>query len=118
MDSMPSGWITNSLDALLVSLESGSRPKGGVRGIKDGVPSIGGEHLTYKGTFDFSSIKYVPKVFASRMNKGRIQKNDILVYVQAKSEKIFSFGVTLYLRCLRQTFFHKVECLLPLGQTQ
>ena len=42
----------------------------------------------------------------------------LCVYVQAKSEKIFSFGVTLYLRCLRQTFFHKVECLLPLGQTQ
>ena len=42
----------------------------------------------------------------------------ISVYVQAKSEKIFSFGVTHYLRCLRQAFFHKSECLLPLGQAQ
>ena len=42
----------------------------------------------------------------------------IVVYVQAKSEKIFSFGVTHYLRCLRQAFFHKSECLLPLGQAQ
>ena len=39
----------------------------------------------------------------------------VTVYVQAKSEKIFSFGVTHYLRCLRQVLFHKVECLLPLG---
>jgi len=42
----------------------------------------------------------------------------VSVYVQAKSEKIFSFGVTHYLRCLRQAFFHKSECLLPLGQAQ
>lgn len=76
---MPTRWATCDLGTLLTSLESGSRPKGGVRGIKEGVPSIGGEHLTYKGTFDFSSIKYVPKEFASRMNKGHIRKNDILI---------------------------------------
>jgi len=39
----------------------------------------------------------------------------ITVYVQEKSEKIFSFGVTLYLRYLHEVLFHKVECLLPLG---
>jgi hypothetical protein len=44
-------------------------------------------------------------------------RNGVSVYVQAKSEKIFSFGVTHYLR-LRQAFFHKVECLLPLGHAQ
>jgi len=41
----------------------------------------------------------------------------IPVYVQAKSEKNFSFRVTHYLR-LRQAFFHKFKCLLPLGQAQ
>ena len=46
-----------------------------------------------------------------------ISKN-IVVFVQAKSEKIFSFWVTHYLRRLRQAFFHKLECLLPLGQAQ
>ena len=40
------------------------------------------------------------------------------VFLQAKSETIFSFGVTHYLRRLRQAFFHKLECLLPLGQAQ
>ena len=76
---MPTSWMTCDLKTLLTSLESGSRPKGGVRGIKEGIPSIGGEHLTYKGTLDFSSIKYVSNEFASRMNKGHIQKSDILI---------------------------------------
>ena len=76
---MPTSWMTCDFKTLLTSLESGSRPKGGVRGIKEGIPSIGGEHLTYKGKLDFSSIKYVPNEFASRMNKGHIQKSDILI---------------------------------------
>ena len=55
-------WESCSLYELLTTLESGSRPRGGVRGIQEGVPSIGGEHLTYEGRFDFSNIKYVPKI--------------------------------------------------------
>ena len=79
MSSTFKKWTTTPLENLLISLESGSRPRGGVRGIPNGIPSIGGEHLTYKGTFDFTSIKYVPKEFANNMNKGRIQKDDILI---------------------------------------
>ena len=44
--------------------------------------------------------------------------DDLRVYVHAKSEKSFSFGLPYYLRSLRQVVFHKVECLLPLGQAQ
>jgi type I restriction enzyme S subunit len=80
MDDLPNGWSTRDLGSSLISLESGSRPKGGVRGIKDGVPGIGGEHLTYKGTFDFSSIKYVPTEFAGRMNKGHDNRESVLPY--------------------------------------
>lgn len=79
MSNLPQGWTICNLDTVLTSLESGARPKGGVRGITSGVPSIGGEHLTYKGTFDFSSIKYVPEEFASKMKKGHIWSNDILI---------------------------------------
>ncbi|MGD0815129.1 MAG: restriction endonuclease subunit S [Verrucomicrobiota bacterium] len=78
-DKMPQGWRTASLAEVLIALESGSRPRGGVRGIAQGVPSIGGEHLNYNGGFNFDSIKYVPKEFAAAMTKGRIQRNDILV---------------------------------------
>jgi type I restriction enzyme S subunit len=76
---LPEGWKTTSLSDLLISLESGSRPRGGVRGIVDGVPSIGGEHLNYDGTFNFESIKYVPHAFAAAMKKGRIHYRDILI---------------------------------------
>ena len=78
-DELPQGWATTSLAELLTTLESGSRPRGGVRGIAEGVPSIGGEHLNYTGGFNFDSVKYVPKDFAATMSKGRIERHDILV---------------------------------------
>lgn len=79
MIGLPQNWVNCTLSDLLKSLESGSRPKGGVKGILDGIPSLGGEHLTWDGKFDFSSIRYVPKQFALSMNKGHIKMNDILI---------------------------------------
>jgi Type I restriction modification DNA specificity domain len=78
-DKLPTVWTTALLSDLLIELESGSRPRGGVRGIAQGVPSIGGEHVKYDGSFDFSAIKYVSTAFAARMTKGHIEINDILV---------------------------------------
>ena len=79
MAEIPSHWTNTPLSDLLVTLESGSRPKGGVRGIAEGVVSVGGEHLTYEGGFDFTRIKYVPRNFGARMSKGHIREHDILV---------------------------------------
>lgn len=79
MSELPNGWIELTLDKLLTTCESGSRPKGGVSGIEQGVPSIGGEHLSYSGEFNFSSIKYVPTAFAQNMKKGKVKINDILI---------------------------------------
>jgi type I restriction enzyme S subunit len=76
---LPEGWLEVSFDQLLQTLESGSRPKGGVRGIKDGIPSIGGEHLNERGGFRFETVKFVPAIFFKRMNRGRIQRGDILI---------------------------------------
>ena len=76
---LPEGWAEVTLDQLLTSLESGSRPRGGVRGIKEGVPSIGGEHLADNGGFRFENVKYVPERFFGSMNRGHIQLADILV---------------------------------------
>jgi type I restriction enzyme S subunit len=78
-NGIPDNWEAMPLSELLETLESGSRPRGGVRGIALGIPSFGGEHLTDDGTVDFSSIKYVPPEFAKKMTKGRIKTNDILV---------------------------------------
>ena len=79
MAEIPTSWTSAPLGDLLVALESGSRPRGGVKGIASGVPSLGGEHLTYDGGFDFAKIKYVPPDFAAKMSKGHIEPADILV---------------------------------------
>ncbi|HNF15221.1 MAG TPA: N-6 DNA methylase [Leptospiraceae bacterium] len=74
-----SKWENHKLNDILTSLESGSRPKGGVGKLQKGIPSIGGEHLDSFGSFDFSNIKYVSEGFADLMVKGKIVKNDILI---------------------------------------
>lgn len=76
---LPEGWAEVSLEQLLSSLESGSRPKGGVRGIQEGIPSIGGEHLNESGGFRFDKLKFVPSKFFSKMTRGHIQPGDILI---------------------------------------
>jgi type I restriction enzyme S subunit len=78
-DKLPEGWIGITLDQTLQALESGSRPKGGVIGIKEGVPSIGGEHINESGGFRFDTIKFVPHNFFKQMNHGQIQTGDILI---------------------------------------
>jgi len=76
---LPEGWTWCSLDALTFTLESGGRPKGGVKNIQSGVPSIGGEHLNDEGGFRFDKIRYVPESYFAQMQKGLIKRNDILI---------------------------------------
>ncbi|MCL0100830.1 restriction endonuclease subunit S, partial [Peptococcaceae bacterium] len=71
-------WREVKLSEILY-IESGSRPKGGVKKYTNGVPSIGGEHLNYNGAFSFEKLKYVPNDFYEQSNKGKIQKQDILI---------------------------------------
>jgi type I restriction enzyme S subunit len=67
-----------TLSELLDSLESGGRPQGG--GTKFGdIPSVGGEHLNDIGCFDFSSMKFIPRVYYQNMNQGKIRIKDILI---------------------------------------
>ena len=71
--------ITLSLREALEVCESGTRPKGGVKGIREGVPSLGGEHLNSNGSFKFENIRYVPTIFAKSMKRGHLQNGDVLV---------------------------------------
>jgi restriction endonuclease S subunit len=68
-----------SLKEISKIIVSGQRPKGGVKYITDGVPSIGGEHITSEGNFNFENIKYIPKEFHLRQKKSWIKPLDILV---------------------------------------
>lgn len=76
---LPIGWEEFQLIELLEVLENGSRPKGGVQGILEGIPSLGGEHLDYNGGFKFHKLKYVPEEFADQMKRGLIKTGDILI---------------------------------------
>ena len=60
-------------------LEAGKRPKGGA--VNEGVPSLGGEHITNTGKFNLSNdkLKYVPREYYDELKKGKIKINDVLV---------------------------------------
>ena len=72
-------WPMVTLDTVLASLEAGSRPRGGTKDVKDGVPSLGGEHLNNNGGFNFTSLKYIPEEHFAIMRKGIIRLHDILM---------------------------------------
>jgi type I restriction enzyme S subunit len=67
------------LDDVLLSLESGSRPKGGALQQGDGIFSLGVEHLNNEGCFDFSKQKLIPERFYQSMKSGVITNNSILI---------------------------------------
>lgn len=72
-------WPVVELSLTLNTLENGSRPSGGVGHIKQGVPSIGGEHLTASGEFYFQNIRFIPEDYFAKLNRGVIQRYDVLV---------------------------------------
>src|SRR5213594_2022726 len=72
-------WPTRPLGGLLLTLETGSRPKGGVGEICDGIPSVSGEHINREGEFYWDTPKHITRAFYAGMKRGRIQRGDILV---------------------------------------
>lgn len=72
-------WPIKPLGELLTTLENGSRPKGGVSELADGIPSLGGEHINREGGFAWDTPKHITREFFAGMKRGRIQRGDILV---------------------------------------
>lgn len=72
-------WERKRLGDVLSIIESGGRPKGGVYDIKEGVISIGAEHLNLYGGFNFTNARFIPKEFYQTMKRGKIQKEDVLI---------------------------------------
>ncbi len=74
-------WPQKPLDELLSTIESGSRPKGGINPeLKQGIPNIGAESINGIGRFDFSKTKYVTDEFFKNMKKGVVKDYDVLIY--------------------------------------
>lgn len=93
---IPNGWEVRSLFDCGLEIESGSRPKGGVKGITSGVPSIGAESINGLGVFDFSKTKYVPREFYDKMNRGKPRDFDILLYKDGGKPGEFKPRVGMY----------------------
>lgn len=80
-NGLPNGWKILELKDFGISLSSGSRPKGGIDdSLKNGIPSFGAEVIGDLGTFDFSSVKYIPNEFYQKMKRGKNTSSDILIY--------------------------------------
>ena len=81
VDGVPEGWKQCLLGDINCSLESGSRPKGGIdASLVDGVPSIGAENVIGLGCYNYSSEKLITKDFFSKMKRGKLCDKDILIY--------------------------------------
>lgn len=67
------------LSEVVDELESGSRPKGGVSTETGTIPSLGGEHLSDEGGFNFHKNKYISLDFFENIRAGKIKIQDILI---------------------------------------
>jgi type I restriction enzyme S subunit len=79
MGQIPEGWKATSLGEN-VSLESGKRPKGGIREETDGVPSIGAENINGIGKHHFENEKLVSRAFYEAMQRGVVRDRDVALY--------------------------------------
>ena len=93
---VPSGWFVDVAESWLSVLETGRRPKGGVAGIKDGVPSIGAESIVKIGEFDYSKTKYVSFEFFEKMKSGGLQSHDVLLYKDGGKPGVFLPRVSMF----------------------
>ncbi|MCX5635279.1 MAG: restriction endonuclease subunit S, partial [Planctomycetota bacterium] len=80
-DALTAGkFKTQNLGSLITFIESGSRPKGGVANLTEGVFSIGGEHVTRGLEIDTdTNPKYVSKEFHELNRRTETHINDILL---------------------------------------
>ena len=74
-----SKWELKKLGEILETLESGKRPKGGVSEYQDGIPSLGGEHISLDGTISLNNMKFVPEEYFKQANQGFLKDLDILI---------------------------------------
>ena len=72
-------YTVESLKSGLNEITSGQRPKGGVKQISDGVPSLGGEHILGNGCIATQDLKFIPNNFHESHLKSGTNKNDILL---------------------------------------
>lgn len=68
-----------SLEDICDEVISGQRPKGGVSQVKEGIPSLGGEHVLRDGTIETKNLKFIPEDFHKKQIKSKIKPLDIIL---------------------------------------
>lgn len=107
-DLFPKGWEVKTLGDALVVLESGSRPKGGIDDSELGVPSIGAENIIGLGKYEYSKEKYVSREFYEKMNRGKVESGDVLLYKDGANigrKSMFQDGFPHKVCCINEHVF-------------
>lgn len=108
LGEIPSNWNVKKLRDVLIVLESGKRPKGGISDIGDGIPSIGAENILGLGKFNYSKNKLISHEFFSTLKKGVIQDKDVLLYkdgAQLGRKSLFMKGFPFDICCINEHVF-------------
>lgn len=100
---IPEGWEVSVLGEHLIALESGKRPKGGVKDLEFGVPSVGAENIFGIGRHKYQSEKYVSHEFFEGMRNGIVKDGDVALYKDGAY-----IGRTTY---FRDNFPHAQFCI-------
>ena len=77
---IPIKWNLTNLGTVLIALESGKRPKGGINKSDNDIPSIGAENIDGIANHDFTKEKYVSHSFYNSMKKGIVRDGDVGIY--------------------------------------
>ena len=123
LGEIPEGWEVRTMENALAELEVGSRPKGGVFGYTEGVPSIGAESIVGLGLFDYSKTKYVPREFFERMSRGHVKSGDILLYKDGGRPGEFEPHLTIvgdgfpFETCVINEHVYRLRSIASLGQS-
>jgi type I restriction enzyme S subunit len=96
LGEVPEGWGVGPLAQVLDVLESGRRPKGGVRSYSSGVPSIGAESIQGLARFDYGQTKFVPAEFYQTLGTGKVSSMDVLLYKDGGKPGEFRPRVAMY----------------------
>lgn len=100
-------WFDTNFANLIKTIESGSRPKGGVSTNTGEIPSLGGENILQSGGVTLQNVKRVPQKFYQTMTKGVLQDYDVLINKDgANTGKVGLFRMTEFKdACINEHLF-------------
>lgn len=78
-EQIPNGWKECELKELLIIVENGSRPTGGVDFESGEIPSLGGENIILEGGIKYYPVKKIPRKFFNQMKRGILRDKDVLI---------------------------------------